>query len=664
MTDFSAVSLKHRSKTRTRAALGVSIAGLLAAVTGGQAFAQGAPAVLQAEREVRGTLASTDSVLASDQSYYDTYRLNVREGQRIRVRMNSSAFAPYLVVGPNVDDACEQCEIGVADDRGRAEVTYIASVSGTVDVRANSQAGGATGNYTLLAEVLPEPSLVTEQIRFGVPFDSRLAETDITNDEGQSRRAFTVRLRGGQPVRVAVSGFSNIDPVITVKGPDGADIGENDDGGPGLDARVDFTPERSGLYTIEVAGLEPGKTGPISVLVSAPPKPAAVSYADLVADVEAESVLDDSTPAVEVDGDPVRAGRHQFPIRSGTLYVVEAASGSFDSFLEVQQVRGEEVVATESDDDSGGELNARLRFRAQTDGVARVAVTSLNGEGTYVVRYREYQPTPAPARGELLAVGASVSGQFTDASPTRLLDGDSTQVREAPFAAYEVQLAQGQAITIRLNRTSEASELDPLVMVGTGTPGNFEKLGEDDDSGSGLNARLNFTAPAAGTYVILATTFAESTGDEFRIEVLPFVAGAVTASRAAAVGTPVTGQLSATDRITSGDDDGTTGHLYEFAAEAGAIYVIEAKSDDFDTTLALSGAAAGGEILQSDDDGGEGTNSRLVFKVEAAGQYYLTLASFDETSTGDYTLSIRTGTEADLEQAESEGVDVLAPAVE
>lgn len=664
MTDFTVAAPKHRSEMRARATLGVSIAGLLAAVTGGQAFAQDAPVVLQAEREVRGTLAPTDSLLASDQSYYDTYQLPVREGQRIRVRMSSSAFAPYLVVGPTVDEACEQCEIGVADDRGRAEVTYTASASGTVDVRANSQAGGATGNYSLLAEILPEPSLVTEQIRFGVPFDSRLAETDITNEEGQYRRAFEIRLRGGQPVRVAVSGFSNIDPVITVTGPDGVDIGENDDGGPGLDARLDFTPGRSGLYTIEVEGLEPGKTGPVSVLVSAPPKPAIVSYADLVANVDSDAVLDDSTPAVEVDGDPVRAGRYQFPIRNGTLYVVEAASGNFDSFLEVQQVRGEEVVATESDDDSGGELNARLRFRAQTDGVARVSVTSLNGEGPYVVRYREYHPTPAPARGEPLAVGASVSGQFTDSSPTRLLDGESSQVREAPFAAYEVQLVQGQAITIRLNRTSEASELDPLVMIGTGTPGSFEKLGEDDDSGSGLNARLHFTAPATGTYVILATTFAESTGDEFRIEIQPFVAVTATAARPATAGTPVSGQLSGTDRITTGDDDGTIGHLYAFTAEAGAIYVIEAKSDDFDTTLTLAGTAGGGDILQSDDDGGEGTNSRLAFKASVAGQYYLTLASFDEASTGGYTLSIQTGTEADLEQASLNEVDVLAPAVE
>ncbi|MCU0881317.1 MAG: PPC domain-containing protein [Hyphomonadaceae bacterium] len=616
------------------------------------------PAQIRPDRAVNATLAQGDAVLAADQSFYDVYRLPVTAGQRIRIRMTSRAFPPYLQVGHVLDEACETCEVAVADDAGNAELVYTASTSGNLDIRANSAAGGQTGAYTVRAEVVPPPTLAIQRIQPGQTVDSQLRESDITNTEGQTQRRYDVRLRAGTPVRVAVGGLGRIDPQVTVTGPSGTELGEDDDSGPGLDARLDFTPETSGMHQILVTGLQPGLTGPITVLVGPVPPPQPIVRADLVAGAPTSATLDETTALEDVDGDLVRVGRYQFPITEGKIYVVESNSGAFDSVIEVEQFDGNQVINTLSDDDSGGDLNARLRFRAETSGMARVAVRSLSGDGPYTIGYREYTPPPAPARGTPVEIGSSVAGKFDGTSPVRPIGEDGLD--ELPYIPYEVSLAEGQTVTVRVNRIAEDSPLDPYLLIGTGTPGNFVKLAEDDDSGSGLNARLHFTAPSAGTYLILASSFGQVAEADFRLEVQPYSAGAVAATPLVP-GTAVNGQLLATSRITLSDDDGSPGQLFRLRAEAGSIHVIDARSGDFDTMLTLSNRADFGTELASDDDGGTGTNSRLAFRATEAGDYYILLTSFEGgDTTGAFTIEVKPGTEADLTALNDE-VDVLVP---
>lgn len=656
--------MSGRSEALVRLATRVSCLALLAGMTtfgAAQAQTLDRPAALRADRPVNGTLIQGDAVLPADQSFYDVYRLPVTAGQRIRIRMSSRAFPPYLQVGHVLDEACETCEVAVADEAGNAELVYTASTTGNLDIRANSASGGQTGAYTVRAEVVPPPTLAVQRIQYGQTVDSQLRESDITNDEGQTQRRYDVRLRAGTPVQISVGGFGRIDPMVTVTGPSGTPIGDDDDSGPGLDARLNITPERTGVYQILVTGLQPGLVGPITVNVGPVPVPQPIVRADLVAGTMTEATLDETTALEDVEGDLVRVGRYQFPITQGTIYVVESNSSAFDSLVEVEQFDGNQVVNTLSDDDSGGDLNARLRFRAETTGTARVAVRSLSGDGAYTVGYREYVTPPAPARGTPIQIGASIAGRLDGNSPIRPVSEDGLD--ELPYVPYELELAAGQAITVRVNRTAEDSMLDPYVLVGTGTPGSFVKLAEDDDSGSGLNSRLHFTAPSAGTYLILASSFGTVSEADFRLEVQPYTAAGVAATPIVP-GTPVSGQLTATTRITLTDDDGSTGQLFRLRADAGAIYVIDARSTDFDTMLTLSNKPDLSTELGSDDDGGEDTNSRLAFQATEAGDYYILLTSFEGgDTTGAFTVEVKPGTEADLVPA-SDGVDVLAPAVE
>src|SRR5262249_3653825 len=60
--------------------------------------------------------------------------------------------------------------------------------------------------------------------------------------------------------------------------------------------------------------------------------------------------------------------------------------GNLDPFLRIEDAAGKELA---KDDDSGGDLNARILFTPGKDGVYRIITTTLRGTGGYMLRIRE-----------------------------------------------------------------------------------------------------------------------------------------------------------------------------------------------------------------------------------------------------------------------------------
>jgi tetratricopeptide (TPR) repeat protein len=79
--------------------------------------------------------------------------------------------------------------------------------------------------------------------------------------------------------------------------------------------------------------------------------------------------------------------------------------------------------------------------------------------------------------------------------------------------------------------------------------------------------------------------------------------------------------------------------VYELELEAGPTYSIDLESSRFDAFLRLEDSA--GKELLRDDDSGEGTNSRLIFRAPQSGSYRVIATSFGPNSTGDFVLTIR-----------------------
>lgn len=111
-------------------------------------------------------------------------------------------------------------------------------------------------------------------------------------------------------------------------------------------------------------------------------------------------------------------------------------------------------------------------------------------------------------------------------------------------------------------------------------------------------------------------------------------------------GLALAGEIVALDqptagRLEAGDDTLESGEFadaYAFEGQAGARYVAELTSDDFDAYLTVSGD---GLVDENDDDEGRGnSNSRLEFVMPADGQATLVATSFEPGEAGAYTLRV------------------------
>ena len=85
-------------------------------------------------------------------------------------------------------------------------------------------------------------------------------------------------------------------------------------------------------------------------------------------------------------------------------------------------------------------------------------------------------------------------------------------------------------------------------------------------------------------------------------------------------------------------------HTIKLAADKG--YRFDLTSKDFDTLLFLTDE--NGKILAYDDDGGGGTNSRLIFRPTKDGEYGLVVTSPLPAETGKYALVVTAASATDL----------------
>jgi hypothetical protein len=81
---------------------------------------------------------------------------------------------------------------------------------------------------------------------------------------------------------------------------------------------------------------------------------------------------------------------------------------------------------------------------------------------------------------------------------------------------------------------------------------------------------------------------------------------------------------------------------YRFRGEEGRRYRADARSSEFDAYLILAHAVGGiTEFLREDDDGGEGTDARLLFSVDRTGDYLLIVRAWGSEASGAFELSLQ-----------------------
>lgn len=359
--------------------------------------------------------ASTDASLSPEGDYRegvlspagdrDWYRLNLAEGQGVRVGLNvtgmpDSVGDPYLIIyGP------DGAEITRDDDGGdglNSWLEFQAPTAGAYYLEARGFSEEEAGRYAI--------NVVGGEV--GDSFDT----ADALPATGEPRTSnigvagdvdwFGIELIEGRPYRFYVDGVEGEgalgDPLLVLYDATGTEVARDDDGGRGLNSNLYFASATGGPYFAAVSSFDGQSTGRYTIRAVDTDVPGH-AYTDEVLD----SADDSRISRIEMPGD---VDVYRVTLEAGVTYQIEAnGSGAAplnDPYLALIQEGagleghdhhgGGEVDAAlvrqggtrvAADDDSGPGNNARLRYRVETTGDYLINVSGMsNTTGGYEVK--------------------------------------------------------------------------------------------------------------------------------------------------------------------------------------------------------------------------------------------------------------------------------------
>ena len=541
---------------------------------------------------IAGALEDTDGT-RSDERFVDGYRFSGRLGEGVVIDLESAQFDTYLfVLAPTGEVIRENDDVSLESSNSR--VALALPYDGEYRVLVTSYEPNS-GDYRLALSRLSADPVIDLPLAVGEAVEGELAAGDgswvprQTYADGYSFEAS----RGQRVVLDLTSG--SLDSYLLLLGPDGIPIAENDDVGDQLDSRITVRLPGDGLYRAIVTSYslsEGAYTLSLRTLADTPVEPQSVALGE---SIDGEIVAAD--PVGTNDQRPVDV--FTLPLEGGQRVILEATSERNDPALRVTSPTGELLI---EDDDSGEGRDARLDFTAPHTGTYLVGVTVPPGQiGTYRLTTR--LASEGLATAVRLQMGQRVSGD--------LGVGDTLNPGNGAYQdRYVFEGAAGAQVEIRI----ASAQIDALLSV---TSPSGSPLAVDDDSGGGLDARVQLSLPENGEYTVLATSYSPAVG-VYSI-VVESLTGTRVTPRPISVGETAEGELSPTDPRST--RYGTAMDLLEFECARGQRVVGTMRSMAVDSYLLL--VDPNGETLSEADDGAGGLDAAVGLTCALPGTYQL-----------------------------------------
>jgi hypothetical protein len=200
----------------------------------------------------------------------------------------------------------------------------------------------------------------------------------------------------------------------------------------------------------------------------------------------------------------------------------------------------------------------------------------------------------AASAGSTLVLDKETRGEITSSSAINYGDGSRSQT-------YQIKLDANQAVELKLG-----GALSGRLTVFKGNALVGAAGGSNDGMRTSGPVSLAFRSTEAGTYTVGVSGMAAESFGPFVLSAKPIVAYA---------GQPIAVGGEAIDWLMSETQD------YKLKIDKAGLYSITAESAAFDTVLSINGNG----VQDENDDGGNGTNSRLQLYLEP----------------GEYTASVR-----------------------
>ena len=179
---------------------------------------------------------------AADQ---DWFRISLRAGELYQFQLNStSTLDPTLTLRNAVGT-----QVAFDDDSGsglNSLLTFRAPTSGVYYL----DAGGfstSVGSYSVVAREVPATTATYASVGVGTSVQGDIQDA---NDQDY----FSISLIAGQSYIFDAHGTTLSDATLALRNSVGTQLAFNDDGGPGLDSRIEFTATANGTYFLDVGG--------------------------------------------------------------------------------------------------------------------------------------------------------------------------------------------------------------------------------------------------------------------------------------------------------------------------------------------------------------------------------------------------------------------------
>lgn len=327
---------------------------------------------------------------------------------------------------------------------------------------------------------------------------------------------------------------------------------------------------------------------------------------------------------------------YRFDGREGQRLLVRMNSGEVDSYLAVGRTVAGITDFLKTDDDGGGETNARIRFTVPRTGEYLIVAQSLDSArvGGYTLLL-DTLPTPVVKPPVPVRVGQTLGGTLEDGDPV------VSDAEEIFYDLYTLNAAAGQRVQVDMR----AADFDAYLEIGRMQDGELDVLRYNDDAPAGaaaegsLDSRLVFTAPTAGEYTVRARSLGAGSTGIYTLGVAQLPPVRVPAPSPVSLGQTVQGSLATDDPQ---NDDEVHFDAYVVRGRPGETLEIVMASEAFDAFVAFGRMQGGAfEQLDSNDDGEDGTNSLLRVTPDRAGEYVIRAQSLSPNQTGAYTLTVR-----------------------
>jgi hypothetical protein len=397
-----------------------------------------------------------------------------------------------------------------------------------------------------------------------------------------------------------------------------------DKDGNALNGRgVAWTSSNNGVATVSSSGLVSGEgAGPATITAVSEGQRGTVSLTildpcDDAAVITVGQTVIGSLSETDCElNDESLADRYALTLNAATPVQIDLSSLEFDSFLIITTPAGQVVAFN---DDGAGVLNARLDTTLAA-GQYIVWANSFDAQdtGVYTLSIGSTSTSQCATAGQI-AVGQSVSNTLATSD---CLVGDGTY---ADGWQFTLDNPTGVVADLR------SSAFDAFLLI---TDAQGRRLGYDDDGGQETNSLLELTLEA-GTYHVWANTFyAGQTGDY----TLALGSNACETALTIAVGQTKNGQLLTEDCEL---DDGSFSDRWSLTLSTPTTVRLDVASDAFDPYLLVTNAA--GDVIATDDDGGDDDNARVEVALPA-GTFIVWANTFAAGQTGAYSISASAAT--------------------